>query len=381
MSTPDDPRGGTGARAPRVLVSGVVLGQPPGGVRRHNAELLPRLAALLERAGGSLAVLEGRERVAFDLPSSVERIPSDVPARPVLARAAREGRALRAALRGAARGGRPFDVVHTAHLPSPRVDGVARTLTVHDLRSLSAEHAPPARRLFARRAIASALRGAARVLVVSESVRSELVARFRLDPARVTVVPNAADHLAPLPRAPAADAPLLCVGHLEPRKNLELVLRALALRPGLPRLALAGAEKGGERQRLATLARDLGIERRVEFLGPFEDGALAGLYARAACVVVPSRLEGFGIVALEAQRAGVPLAIAEIGALREVAGATTPGFDPTDAAGCARAIERALAAGRAELDAARARARRYAWDDSARRWFEAACEAAGAARG
>jgi hypothetical protein len=49
--------------APRVLVSGVVLGQPMGGVRRHNAELLPRVARLLAERGGSLAVLEGRERM------------------------------------------------------------------------------------------------------------------------------------------------------------------------------------------------------------------------------------------------------------------------------------------------------------------------------
>ena len=68
--------------APRLLVSGVVLGQPMGGVRRHNAELLPRLAERLRAAGGGLGVLEGAVPIPFELPDVVERIPSNVPFQP-----------------------------------------------------------------------------------------------------------------------------------------------------------------------------------------------------------------------------------------------------------------------------------------------------------
>ncbi len=75
-------------RAPRVLLSGVALAQPMGGVVRHNLELLPRLARLLADAGGGLTILEGRERIAFELPG-IERVASDVPPRPPFARAAR----------------------------------------------------------------------------------------------------------------------------------------------------------------------------------------------------------------------------------------------------------------------------------------------------
>ena len=78
--------------APRVLVSGVVLGQPMGGVRRHNQELLPRLARLLEEDGGGLAILEGRKPVALELPPSIERFPSSVPSSPPLVRAMGESR-------------------------------------------------------------------------------------------------------------------------------------------------------------------------------------------------------------------------------------------------------------------------------------------------
>ena len=269
--------------APRVLVCASVLGQPMGGVRRHNAELLPRAAALLEARGGKLAVLEGRERIAFELPASIERIAGGVPARPVLLRALLESRAL-ARVRG-------FDLVHTGHLPAPRGLRVPFTLTLHDLRHVEAGS------FFGRRALADALRRARGVFTVSESVRSELVARFGADPERVSVVPNAGDHFEPLPRAAGADARLLCLGHLEPRKNQELVLRALALDPKLPGVDFAGAAKGSERERLEALARDLrpgviAFVGKEAYRGAFRERPEHGLQKRrlhdTALFVLPS---------------------------------------------------------------------------------------------
>jgi glycosyltransferase involved in cell wall biosynthesis len=366
---------GTPARAPRVLVSGVVLAQPEGGVRRHNAELLPRLARLLSEGGGSLAVLEGKDPVPFALPDSVERIASEVPAGPPILRAAREGRALARAAREAQAAGCAFDLVHTAHLPVPRSLPVPITLTIHDLRSLDLAHTPLSRKLFARTVIGHAVTRAATVFVVSETVRARLLEGWPLAPERVIVVPNAVDHLTVLPRAPARDAPLLHVGHVEPRKNLELLLHALAADASLPALVLAGRAKGIEGTRLARVADELGITERVTFRGAFDDAELPELYARAACVVLPSHLEGFGIVALEAQRAGVPLAVSDTGALREVAGDDVPHFAPDDPAACVRAIHAALESD-ADTRASHARAAmRFSWDASARLWFDGLCSA------
>ncbi|MBK8178067.1 MAG: glycosyltransferase family 4 protein [Planctomycetes bacterium] len=347
-----------------VLVSAVVLAQPMGGVRRHSAELLPRAARILEESGGSLSVLVGREGLPFALPDSVRRIESRVPSHPVLVRATLEGRALRRAVAEARAAARPYDVVHLAHLPVPRGIAAARSHTIHDLRALELEHTPLSRRLVAQKLIGAALETAAVVITVSEQVRGRVLERFRLDPARVRVVPNAADHFEPLPRRVLADAPILHVGHLEPRKNLGLLLRALALDPTLPRLLLAGLSKQGEDARLFGLAEELGVQGRVEFLGPFEDRDLPGLYAGAACVALPSRLEGFGIPALEAQCAGAPLAVSRTGALLEVAG-DVPAFSPDDPAECARALRAAIATAPRELDAARLRGQRFRWDASA----------------
>jgi glycosyltransferase involved in cell wall biosynthesis len=254
------------------------------------------------------------------------------------------------------------------HLPAPRGLDVPYTLTLHDLRHASRAHGSLLRRWLGGRIVSAGVRGARAVLTVSESVRAELIARFAIPPERVVVVPNAADHFEPLARRPAARAPIVHVGHVERRKNLELVVRALALDPTLPDFVAHGAPKLGEDERLSALARDLGVAARVHFRGAFEERELAALYAQAGAIVLPSRIEGFGIAALEAQRAHAPLAIARIPALVEVAGTETPSFAPDDAAACARALHAALTSDRAALEAARARAARFTWDRAAELW-------------
>jgi glycosyltransferase involved in cell wall biosynthesis len=360
--------------APRVLVAGAVLSQGPGGARRHNQELLPRAAQRLAEAGGALAVLAGREGVSFELPPPIEVLASEVPSGPPIARAAREGRALRQALSAARAAGRAFQLVHTAHLPAPRALDAPLSLTLHDLRALVLEHTPFSRRFVARSVIGAAVTRARAVVTVSETVARTLREHFR--PRRLFVVPNAGTHLAVRAREPAPGARLLHVGHLEPRKNLELLLRALATDPALPALDLVGAAKAGEDERLCARAQALGIGARVRFLGPCADDELAGLYARAAAVVIPSRLEGFGIGVLEAQRARVPLAIARAGALVEVAGAGVPSFSPDDERECAQAIRAALASSAEALETHARAAERYSWDESARALVEAWCWAA-----
>lgn len=360
-------------RAPRVLVSGVVLGQPMGGVRRHNAELLPRLARLLDENGGALAILEGRTPIAFELPTSVTRIASSVRARPPILRSLAESRALRGALQDARDEGRPFDIVHTAHFPAPRSLKTPLTITVHDLRHLAAAHASMSRRALASPLIGAALKHAACIFTVSATIARQIQQRFDIASERTVVIGNGVDHLVPLARTVASDAPLVCIGHVEPRKNIELAIRALAADPSLPRLEIHGAAKGGEGERLLALAKSLGVDARVRFAGPFDDVDLPAIYARAACVVLPSTVEGFGIVALEAQRARVPLCIARAGALPEVAGPNAPSFDVDDALECARAIRTAMNASPTSIEAAAHRADAFTWDACASRWFEALC--------
>lgn len=350
--------------APHVLVSGVCLGQPMGGVRRHNQELLPRLSALLRAGGGSLTIMEGTTPIAFPLPDTIERLRSDVPFQPAPRRAFFESRALESALSCAAAEGRPFDLVHTAHMPAPRRLSMPFTLTIHDLRSLDLDRAPFVRRLIGGRVIGGATRDARRILCVSDAMRARIEEEFPHARGKVVVIGNGVDHLPVLERDPTNPPFLVHVGHLEPRKNLELLLHALASDAGLPRLVLAGTAKGGTLDELLAIAAELDVADRVTTITAADDDELARLYATAACAVFPSRLEGFGIGPAEALRARCPVAVSDIPAHREVVGDAVPSFAVDDAEGAVQAIRRAL---RSDAPAAP----EHTWDACAERWFAA----------
>lgn len=328
--------------APRVLVVGSVLAQPMGGVRRHSQELLPRAAKLLRENGGSLAVLAGRDGLALELGDEIERIDSSVPSSPALSRVVAESRALSRVLAQARERGRPFDLVHTAHMPTPRGLDAPLTFTLHDLKSVFSAAEPRVRRWVGRCVVNDALKRSKRVLVVSQTLRDELLEHFDARPEQIVVAPNGADHLPLAPRAPAHDSPLLFVGHVEPRKNLALLLQALALDPQLPDLAIAGAEKSGQRAELEQLAARLGVAGRLRWLGLQSDEQLARLYASCACVALPSRREGFDIPLVEALRAGAPVACSDLPVHRELAGPAACYFVPDDAQAAADALRSAM---------------------------------------
>lgn len=354
-------------RAPRVLVSGACLGQPAGGVRRHNAELLPRLERLLREGGGGLTVMEGRTPVGWELPEAVARVPSDVPYQPALLRALREGRGLSRCAAAAARSGAPFDLVHTGHLPAPARLALPFTITIHDLRSLDLGGASLARRIFGRLTLQSAVDRARRVLCVSEAMRSRILEEFPTAAAKLDLVGNGEDHLDRLPRAPGPSPFMLHVGHLEPRKNLSLIVEAMHRFPALPRLVLAGAGKGRSAKRLLVAAEHRGLEGRIELLGAVSDAQLSRLYSTAACAVFPSVLEGFGIGPAEALRAGCPVAVSSIPAHLEVGGDGAVPFAPDSPDGFARAVMECVAVSAVHRPPGAERR----WDDCAGRWYEA----------
>jgi glycosyltransferase involved in cell wall biosynthesis len=147
-----------------------------------------------------------------------------------------------------------------------------------------------------------------------------------------------------------------------------LLLDALALDPSLPRVVLVGLAKGDEAECLRAHAATLGVAEHLELRGAVDDDTLCELYARAAVVALPSRLEGFGIAALEALAAGAPLAASDIPAYVEVAGDATELFPCGDTAACAAALRRALAHGPDHAARGREVAARFSWDTSARSW-------------
>jgi len=111
---------------------------------------------------------------------------------------------------------------------------------------------------------------------------------------------------------------LLNVGRLVPQKNQDVLIRALASLPGA-HLALAGGGPDGDRYQ--ALASELGVADRVHFLGARTPEEVADLYSACDLFVFPSVWETFGLAAVEAAIAGIPMVVADLAVLREVLGA------------------------------------------------------------
>ncbi|WP_205745587.1 glycosyltransferase [Egibacter rhizosphaerae] len=174
------------------------------------------------------------------------------------------------------------------------------------------------------------------------------------------------------------DGPLLLfVGRLQPLKGPDVAIEALAAlrerEPAAQLVVVGGASGTGvgttDPQGLASLARQCGVEDAVRFLEPRPQRALASLYRAADVVLMPSRSESFGLVALEAQACGTAVVAADVGGLRaalgEGAGRLVRGHRPEDYAAAVSSLvsepDRLAAAG---LAGAR-HAQRLGWDRAA----------------
>ena len=165
-------------------------------------------------------------------------------------------------------------------------------------------------------------------------------------------------------------AHLLTVCRLsEPRKNVDLVLRALATLRHQFDFEYVIAGDGAGRSGLETLAKDLGLASRVRFAGRVSATELQRLYGEAdlfvlTASIVPGSHEGFGIVYLEAAAAGVPSLAARLAGAAEAVQENRSGFfvEQPDEHSVGVALRRFLSGDiRFDPDECRAFARRFSW--------------------
>ena len=170
---------------------------------------------------------------------------------------------------------------------------------------------------------------------------------------------------------------LLFVGRIQPLKGLDVAVAALAqLEHEDAELVVVGGPSGrsgpDELARVHALARDLGVRDRIRFVPPQPHHLLSTWYRAADVVLVPSRSESFGLVALEAAACGAPVVASDVGGLRTIVEDGRTGFlvEPRDPASFACATDKVLAdpALAAALGAAGAqRARQFTWSTAAAR--------------
>lgn len=281
-----------------------------------------------------------------------------------------------------------LDVLHT---PSYRrlvwSARLPRVGTIHDLAPFHVTGKyDPLRMFYGRQVVRRLARRQDAVIAVSGRTAADLKQHFGLGSDRVTVIWNGLDHDRFHPGDPAAareearrlwglDGPFfLYVSRLEhPGKNhvrlIEAYERFRRTTGQRWLLVLGGSDwHGAEAIHAAARASEFAADIRLP--GFIDDARLPDLYRAASALVYPSLFEGFGFPPLEAMACGCPVVCSDRGSLGEVIGDAAEVVDPLEAGSIAAGLSRL--AGDADLRRRRvasglANARRFDWDDAARR--------------
>ena len=357
----------------RVVLDGTPLLGQRTGIGRYTAALLDELAGLAAGAGLAVGVtafsLRGHRKLRARLPAGVR--PRGIPA---------PARALRAAwsrlplppielLVGR------VDVVHATNFVLPPAVRAAGVLTVHDLAFLDrpdelspAEHDLPG-------LVRDAARRAAIVCTPTTAVARQVVQRLGVRDDRIVVTPLGVDPAWFVAAPPNAEVRrrlklprqyLLFVGTAQPRKGLDVLLKAHAAAADAPPLMLAGAAGWGSEVQISD-------PKRVLRMGYLPEVDLRRVVAGAAALVLPSRDEGFGLPVLEALACGIPVITTDAPALVEVAGGHAEHVPVGDVEALAVALSAVADAARDPLTASarRSHASEFTWRSCAESTIDA----------
>lgn len=247
--------------------------------------------------------------------------------------------------------------------------GVPVVATVHDLRHLTQPgDFSDFQNRYRRRAWASGIRRADRLIAVSGRTRGDLEEAYPFAAYKIDVVHNGADHVDHRRREPAGHGIAFARWA---NKRPELAIEAWAalkdLQPGLDRTLHVVGTPSEERPALEALAGRLGVGELVTVHPFLPEEEFWGLFASAGVVLFTSNYEGFGLPVLEAMRLKVPVVTWRDPAIVEVAGDCVVYSEPTPE-GLAQGVHKVLwtsQSGGSLVDTAFRRAAGWTWRASA----------------
>jgi len=272
------------------------------------------------------------------------------------------------------------DLLHSLAFVSPVRPPCPTVVTVYDLSfKLTPERFQPAQRLYLSAFTARSCHRARRVIAISESTRSDLVRLFGVPRSKIDVAyPGVSAAFRPLPASEVSqfraqhqlpERFILYLGTLEPRKNVETLVRAFVeVRRAQPELhlVLAGA-RGWWYEDLFKLIGSLDLAQVVHLPGYVPETELPYWYNAAAAFAYPSSYEGFGLPVVEALACGRPVVSTTASSLPEAGGAAALLVPPGDVAALADGLTQALRQPPEALARGPAHAALFTWGETAAR--------------
>jgi len=366
-----------GVMTARVLVDATAISVTPSGVRTRVVCLFSAYRAMFDDPTPVVVVtkVSGLAEILGDAGVTTISVPARPgPAQRMLANSRTWSRRL---------GDTGAAALHLETPPVPRHLGVPMALELHDLRSFDdLAFALTSRGIYQRYFLRSAVRRVDHVITPTRYGASIIAGRLRVEPATIHVVPGAGPPHATAPsqveidqflqRHGATSPFILGVGHLERRKNFGLLIDAVRMLDAERGVRHSVVIIGQDHGRAAELRRFASEPPAVALTltGAVSESEKWAAIAGASCLVMPSLVEGFGLVAVEAMSLGCPVLAAKATALPEVVGDGALLFDPRDASelgSCLRSImtDGALAAGLVERGTSRSA--EFTWSASAER--------------
>ena len=231
-------------------------------------------------------------------------------------------------------------LLHSMAFVTPLLAPCPAVITVYDLSFLHfPERFPTLQRLYLSSQTRRSCLKARRIITISNASRQDVHHFFGVPLSNIDViVPGVDEVYRPLPEADVAafrakqglERFMLHVGTLQPRKNIPVLIQALAqLNDPAIKLVLVGG-KGWLYDDIFKQVQAMGVEKQVIFTGYVPDDELPYWYNAAELLLFPSVYEGFGLPVVEAMACGTPVVASNSGSIPEAVGEAGLLFDPND---------------------------------------------------